>query len=112
MVSPRAVEPGGQHVDAAAQADEKAGEHGDQRRGGAHGAQSLGADELPHHRQIRQVEEHLQQVGADQGQAEQVRICLARGPRVMSWPERDDMEKASFTDFRPGDYTIEVEKAQ
>ena len=41
-----------------------------------------------------------------------VRICLARGPRVMSWPERDDMEKASFTDFRPGDYTIEVEKAQ
>ena len=30
----------------------------------------------------------------------------------MSWPERDDMEKASFTDFRPGDYTIEVEKAQ
>ena len=68
---PRAVEAGGQHIDSAAQADEKAGEHGDQRRSGAHGAQSLGADELTDHGQICQVEENLQQIGTDQGKTEQ-----------------------------------------
>ena len=61
-VVPGAVEPGGQNVDAAAQTDEKACEHGDQGGGGAHRTQGGCANKLPHHRQIRQVEEHLEKV--------------------------------------------------
>ena len=50
------VEAGHQHVDAVAQADEKAGEQRDKDAGGAHRAKRCGARKPPHHGHVRHVE--------------------------------------------------------
>ena len=60
-----------QHVDAVAQTNEKAGEQGHQRAGGAHSAQRRGTGKAPHHRHVRHIEQHLQQVGKRQRQTDQ-----------------------------------------
>ena len=65
------VKAGHQHVDAVAQADEEAGEQGDEDAGGAHRAQRRGAGEPAHDRDVRHVEQHLQQVGQCQRQTDQ-----------------------------------------
>ena len=66
-----AVEPGHQHVDAVAQADEKTGEQGDEDAGGAHRTEGGRACEAAHYGHVRHVEEDLQQVGQGQRQADQ-----------------------------------------
>ena len=78
LIVPGAEEPGGQNVDAAAQADEEAGEHGHERGRGANGAQRLRTDELADYRQIRQIEQHLQEIGADEGQTKEKNLLSQR----------------------------------
>ena len=67
----RTVKTRHQHVDAVAQTDEKAGEQGYQRAGGAHSAQRRRPGKAPHHRHVRHIEQHLQQVGKRQRQTDQ-----------------------------------------
>ena len=66
----RAVKPGHQDIDAAPQTDQKTGDEGDKNSGGTHRAQGLGAGEPAHHRNVRHIEEGLQQIGEDQRHAE------------------------------------------
>ena len=62
----------------AAQTDEEAGEHGHEGGGGAHRAQCLRTDELANHRQIRQIEQYLQEIGADEGQTKEKNLFSQR----------------------------------
>ena len=66
-----AVKTGHQHVDAAAQADQEAGEQADKDAGRAHCAQRCRACKPAYHGHVRHVEQHLQQVGECQRQADQ-----------------------------------------
>ena len=68
---PGPIEAGHQHVDAVAQADEKTGEQGDEDARGTHRTQRRGTGEPAHDRDVRHVEQHLQQVGQCQRQADQ-----------------------------------------
>ena len=68
---PGTVEPGHQHIDAVAQANEKAREQGDKDTGGTHRAQCRGARKAAYDRHVGHVEQHLQQVGEGQRQADQ-----------------------------------------
>ena len=67
----RAVKTRHQHIDAVAQADEKAGEQGHQRAGGANSTQRCRACKPAYHGHVRHVEQHLQQVGKRQRQTDQ-----------------------------------------
>ena len=60
-----------QHVDAVAEADEEAREEGDEDGGGTYRTQRGGACKTAHHRYVRQVEQHLQQIGKRQRKAHQ-----------------------------------------
>ena len=57
---PGTVEPGHQHIDAVAQANEKAREQGDKDTGGTHRAQCRGARKAAYDRHVGHVEQHLQ----------------------------------------------------
>ena len=65
------IEPGHQHVDAVAQADQKTCEQGNEDAGGPHRTQGCGACKPPDHRNVGHIEQHLQQVGQGQRQADQ-----------------------------------------
>ena len=62
---------GGDHIDAAAHADQKAGEQCHQCGGGADGTQSVGTGELADHSDVGHIEQHLQKVGNHEGKTEQ-----------------------------------------
>ena len=78
---PGTVEPGHQHIDAVAQANEKAREQGDKDTGGTHRAQCRGAREAAYDRHVGHVEQHLQQVGEGQRQADQKNLFGQRALR-------------------------------
>ena len=71
VLVPCTVEAGHQHVDAAAQADQEAGEQADEDAGGTHRAQRCRACKPAYHGHVRHVEQHLQQVGKRQRQTDQ-----------------------------------------
>ena len=78
VLMPRTIEPGHQHIDAVAQANEKAGEQGDKDACGTHSTQRGRACKPSHNGNVRHVEQHLQQVGKRQRQADQKDLLRQR----------------------------------
>ena len=100
----RPIVPGHQHVDADGEADEQVDNQLDESAGRTHRRQGLRAHKLPHHNDVRRVEQQLQNARKGQRDGKPDGFSPPGGPLVMSISKElrcAPGRKGSFTSLNP-----------